>query len=797
MADANFQHTQFNIGQSCGGFTPSILSGNTWPPILPFSASYPLLSACFLSPHLPSFSFCSSPMLLPPAFVGLLGMVPIPGWFLSRTLSRLGMIPIFLLLLGTVLNSPTPPLSSPSASSSAKFPLESSVGRPKKPPVRLCDNCGATLPARRQRFCTDGCSKTFHKRKYRAKKREQKKLAQERERFETDLAYQEAIQEAVKNASTVHDRPAHSQRINSNATRGRTYHKMLQAGMFPDIESGKLTQRHAARLLGVSPGTVAKSYTAYLQDKAQGEADAQLKALAPTAPDFSLDNLPALEAHFARFRTEYFQTPEGTPYLFPTHQRRWFRSIIRTMVTGGRQMVLSPPRHGKTELLAHFCTWMIACVNPNIRILVVGGNEDIAANTVGMVRDQLENNEPLIRAYAPTGQSWKPRARGGLPWTNSKFTVETRTVAGIAGATMTAIGRGGRILSRNADIIICDDIEDPDSTNSEGTRESTRRWFAIGVSTRKVETTGLFVIGSRQHPDDLYQHLIDDELWDSTVEQMHSDDCMEDPEDESAHVDCMLWPEVRSYSYMRSLEKQPLIRPFFQMMYLNRPQDEGTSTFPKDLVDSCQDPHRATGHIPDDLPAIRLIAGLDPAGSGYQAVFLWAVDVATGKRYAVDFINHLGGGLQRARQQIADWFEKYKVRFWVVEENLYQGAIVKDEILSEYASRRGITLEPMWTYGNKWDPQLGVSSLANHMEAGNLSIPWKGSDTQDKWMEYRRQLINFSRETTKRTKTDIVMASWFPEQRITSWVKDWQAATVTRDNFAETFPFDDMTGILA
>ena len=40
-------------------------------------------------------------------------------------------------------------------------------------------------------------------------------------------------------------------------------------------------------------------------------------------------------------------------------------------------MILSPPRHGKTELLIHFAVWRI-CKNPNIRIMWVGGNEDIA-----------------------------------------------------------------------------------------------------------------------------------------------------------------------------------------------------------------------------------------------------------------------------------------------------------------------------------------------------------------------------------------------------------------------------------
>ena len=53
----------------------------------------------------------------------------------------------------------------------------------------------------------------------------------------------------------------------------------------------------------------------------------------------------------------------------------------RNIENGGNLMILSPPRHGKTELLIHFAIWQI-CRNPNVRIMWVGGNEDIAKNAV-------------------------------------------------------------------------------------------------------------------------------------------------------------------------------------------------------------------------------------------------------------------------------------------------------------------------------------------------------------------------------------------------------------------------------
>ena len=83
---------------------------------------------------------------------------------------------------------------------------------------------------------------------------------------------------------------------------------------------------------------------------------------------------------------------------------------MNTIENGGQRMILSPPRHGKTDLLIHFVIWLI-CKNPNIRILWVGGNEDIAKNAMGSVIDQLEFNELLIEEICGPGVKFKPKTK--------------------------------------------------------------------------------------------------------------------------------------------------------------------------------------------------------------------------------------------------------------------------------------------------------------------------------------------------------------------------------------------------
>jgi hypothetical protein len=104
-------------------------------------------------------------------------------------------------------------------------------------------------------------------------------------------------------------------------------------------------------------------------------------------------------------------------------------------------------------------------------------------------------------------QNLNLNSRTGKSWSQNGFTVGTRTVTGIKSPTMVGLGRGGKILSRDCDIIIADDIEDHTSTMQPASRENTRNWWTTTLSSRKEEHTAMVVIGSRQHYDDLYSHF--------------------------------------------------------------------------------------------------------------------------------------------------------------------------------------------------------------------------------------------------------------------------------------------------
>ena len=609
---------------------------------------------------------------------------------------------------------------------------------------QLCyaGGCHKVLPAKARKFCSDRCRNRVNKQKARAK-------------------------EAGKEWTQVDDKlNIPSKKKNVQTRRGKVYEDLKESGLAESILKKKMTLSDVARVLETSVAAVSMAYNAYIEDL---ETIEQQKNWEPvTEKEITLEG-------FKKFRDRYFQTEQSVPFETADFHIEWIKSILKTIENGQQHMILSPPRHGKTELLIHFTVWLI-CNNPNIRILWVGGNEDIAKNSVSSVMDQLENNELLVEEICGPGAKFKPQNRSGKAWSSTEFTVGTRTVTGIKSPTMVGIGRGGKILSRDCDIIIADDIEDHSSTMQPASRDNTRNWWTTTLSSRKEEHTSIVVIGSRQHYDDLYSHLLENESWITTVEEAHDTGCTLPDWDEDDHIDCMLWAKKRTYKWLMDRKRAAETtggRAIYEMVYLNVAMPDGLALFDRVEIEECRDQKRDIGQIP---AGVRLIAGLDPASTGYQAAFLWAYDSESNKLSMVDMNNSLGGGIPQALDVIKDWWKKYNCSHWVIEENGFQKAIRQDRSIREFSSAHGVFLEGHQTHNNKFDPLYGVTAMRPMFQEKIISLPYLSFEAQEKVNLYTSQLVYFSsaknRSKSIGTKTDIVMASWFPLRAIRRMQKE-------------------------
>jgi len=609
---------------------------------------------------------------------------------------------------------------------------------------KLCyaGGCHRVLPKGRSKYCSERCSNRIAQQKKRAKK-----------------AGVEWTQE-----DDVLDIP--SQKTNVQSRRGKVYTDIVESGLATEIDNKKNTLSGVAEILGTTVAAVSMAYAAYKEDEQSKKASDKWKL--PQVAEKTLQN-------FSDFRERYFQTEQGIAYETPDFHIKWINSILEAIEKGEQQMILSPPRHGKTDLLIHFVIWLI-CQNPNIRILWVGGNEDISKNAVNSVIDQLENNELLIEEICGPGPKFKPTSRTGKAWSQSGFTVGTRTVTGIKSPTMVGIGRGGKILSRDCDIIIADDIEDHSSTMQPSSRQNTRNWWTTTLSSRKEEHTAMVVIGSRQHYDDLYSHLLENESWITTVEEAHDTGCTLPDWEEQEHKKCMLWSSKRTYKWLMDRKRAAETtggRAIYEMVYLNVAMPDGLALFDRVEIEECRDQKRDIGHIP---AGVRLIAGLDPASTGYQAAFLWGYDAEANKLYMIDSNNSLGGGIPQALDIIKKWWKQYNCSHWVIEENGFQKAIRQDISIREFASAHGVFLEGHETRNQKFDQIYGVTAMRPMFQEQIISLPYLSFEAQEKVNLYTSQLVYFSSARNKSkavgTKTDIVMASWFPLKSIRRMQKE-------------------------
>jgi hypothetical protein len=594
--------------------------------------------------------------------------------------------------------------------------------------VCISEGCNETLPENATKYCSTRCYKRESQRIYRAKKKGEE--------------YVSPVKEL-------------NQPKSATIRRGSLYRKFVDESYALDVVDGNITSKEASEALGCSTAQISRMLAAYREDL-------QTQVVSENW-EVSDDARQALK-DFKDFRDRYFLTELGVPFETADFHHEWITSINKALLNGGQQMILSPPRHGKTELLIHFVIWLI-CRNPNIRILWVGGNEDISRNAISSVMDTLDSNEKLVEDFCGPGGTFKPSSRTGKSWSQNGFTVATRTVSGIKSPTMVGIGRGGKILSRDCDIIIADDIEDFSSTMQPASRRNTKNWWTTTLGSRKEEHTAMVVIGSRQHPDDLYSALLENEAWETIVEEAHDSMCTIPEFEEKEHNDCMLWADKRTFKWLMDRKRDAqttggLQR--FEMVYLNKAQAQGLSLFNPEVIKLCYDPNWDIGEIPNGA---YLVAGLDPAATGYQAGFLWAVETTNSdiKLTMVDMENHQGGGLEEARNLIKKWFEMYGCYHWVIEENGFQKAIRQDEKTREYANLHGIKLEGHETHKNKWDERFGVTALAPMFQDKKIKLPFQGIDAQTKSITYTKQLSYFASKGNKNSyKSDIVMASWFP-----------------------------------
>lgn len=530
--------------------------------------------------------------------------------------------------------------------------------------------------------------------------------------------------------------------------KGPLYEQFVADGWPYRIISGELTRTQVSEETGWSQPNITRWMNAWQAEDAKG----RLQRTHEADPEVFSDLVAFTQAFFPKM-------------LVPDFHLEWTEAIDNTVGTGGRLLLLAPQRHGKSEMLIRYCLMRI-CRDPNVRILWVGKTEDMASQAVGYIRQQLEHNQGLIEAMLGPGGSFRPAKTSGLSWTDSEFTVNNRTEI-LKSPTMRALGTGGSILGRDADLVILDDPQDRKRCGSPAQRAGDAEWFLTDFLSRKEEETGVAFIMSRQHVEDLPGIVMRDHSqdWDVLMYRAHDPACVKPDEPTEEHQDCVLWPEKRSWRWLLGQKRANVDH--FSRNYMNDPKTDATTYVTAENLERITDYTRAVGQRPSDC---RLIAGIDPAEAKPVAATLWGFDGI--HRHLIDCVE-ASASVVGLREILAEWPRRYGVREFAFEKNMAGSWLLDTEVKKLIDSQRLVIHQHYTSRVNKQSNAIGPISMFERMRSDppEITIPGAQGDGLERIDRLKRTWLLFDPDwaNSKHADDDLVMASWFPQLIIDGW----------------------------
>jgi hypothetical protein len=461
-------------------------------------------------------------------------------------------------------------------------------------------------------------------------------------------------------------------------------------------------------------------------------------------------------------------------------------------LANNRILLNIPPNHAKSmTVTVDYVTWQV-CQNPNFRVLIVSQTQQLAADFLYAIKQRLThpNYEALQQAYA-AGVGFNSKTAS---WQATRVTFgDELRESSEKDPNIEAVGIGGQIYGKRADMIIVDDAVTLKNANEF---EKQIRWLTQDVRSRLNPTGKLIIVGTRVTAIDLYKELRSEDRYpgglvpwtylampallttdedpDKWETLWPASDAPFDGQTESDLDKDGLYPRWNGRNLYN--ERQAMDASTWALVYQQQDISDD-AIFDPVCVRGSIDGMRKAGRLvpghpghPRDLSGFSVICGLDPAMVGDTAVVCYAIDRVSHKRYIVDAIKITRPTPAAIRQLIFDWTGLYQPSEWIVEKNAFQSFLTQDEGIRQNLASRGVLLREHHTGSNKWDSGFGVASMSTlfgtkqfdgkHHRDNLIHLP---SDQTENVKALIEQLITWS--PTTKGKTDMVMALWFCEIR--------------------------------
>lgn len=460
-------------------------------------------------------------------------------------------------------------------------------------------------------------------------------------------------------------------------------------------------------------------------------------------------------------------------------------------------LATAPRFHAKSQCFTiDYPLWCLY-KNPNIRIMIVSANEEIAISFNRAIMNHLENNHELIEDYGYLVPQFQDKKK----WGEKAIIVSRDTME--KDPSVVAVGVGGKLISRRADIIIIDDLIDIESARTKRARAKTREWYE-NVLVPILEDDGRLVIaGTVWYKDDIYDTLqaeggfdirmkLKALLYDGSYERKDGKEVRYIPYKLIDHpyalkAQTLFSPEVihhyqlhknlksgvlwdAKWSFAKLMEKKRtanMSMSSFMRQYLNEPSSEeekvfkekhikeavlaGTNKWMVTAWDNAQ-PERQLGygHL---ITAIGVdLAISKKERSDNSAIAVWGL--TDQRKRVLLYLDYGKWSTDETKMKIVEAYHNFhpvKVRV----ENVAFQDMLRQQVAED------IPVEGFHTTASKkFNPETGLAHLSMLLEQGNMVLPSSRRDNE----HYKRVCDLISQMQTysyDQHAGDSLMASWF------------------------------------
>lgn len=430
------------------------------------------------------------------------------------------------------------------------------------------------------------------------------------------------------------------------------------------------------------------------------------------------------------------------------HHTEWYRVLgNRSLI----QIALAAPRgHTKTTCFSvNYPLWEIS-ENPNVRILLVSNAESQSQSFLRQIVGFIERDQNYVD-YAGQLKPLQPEK-----WTAREIIIN-RSNLKLKDPTISTVGIGGTILSKRADIIICDDILNFENSRTPEQRQKLKDWFHQVLLPVLTPGGRVIFVGTVWHPQDLLNELLADpgwdyrkkfkavieepvhkELWDAwyalrmagTEESTINAKAFMDENRVAMHEGVqLLWPEYYSYETLYRIMRTNRVA--FEKAYQNNIVSREDQKFKEEWLEAAK-LRGANLRLVKDLSADArkefrfLTGGIDlAAGEGEQDDDNFLASLGVRRIDQMVQLVGLEGGKYTPgvwRSTLAERYGGLQHDRIIVESNAYQISLKRD------LAEKNLPIVAYHTGGEKFDPFIGVESLAILFENNRIILPYDKSD---------------------------------------------------------------------